>query len=440
MAPETKYTKSGNVNIAYQVVGEGPIDLVLVPGWISNIDVFWEEPSMVRFLSKLASFSRLILFDKRGTGLSDRVTDTPTLEQRMDDVRAVMDTIQSESASLLGYSEGGSMVALFAATYPERTDSITMIGSFARRTKTDDYPWGADPDEYLKQIKRYELDWGGPVGIETRAPGKTHDDRFKKWWGRMLRMGASPATAVALSTMNSEIDIRGVLPSIKVPALIIHADGDLVVDLSHGEYLASHIPNARLFTVPSNDHLPWVGCPELILSEIEEFLTGIRTKSYIDRVLSTLMFTDIVGSTKIAVRLGDQRWKELLEAHDEIVRHEISVFRGRVINTTGDGFFASFDGPARALHCARSIRSNLQQLELTNRIGIHTGEVELKGDNVTGIAVHIAARISSLAKSEQILVSRTVKDLVAGSGILFKDFGIHNLKGVPDQWNLFEVI
>ncbi|MCZ6694175.1 MAG: adenylate/guanylate cyclase domain-containing protein [Bacteroidetes bacterium] len=440
MLPETKYTKSGDISIAYQVIGNGSMDLVLVPGWVSNIEIFWEDPSMVRFLKKLASFSRLILFDKRGTGLSDRATDSPTLEERMDDVRAVMDAVDSKRASLLGYSEGGSMVALFAATYPDRTTSIIMIGSFARRTKTTDFPIGVEPISYQNFIETIESEWGGPVGLETRAPSMVNDDQFKNWWARLLRMGATPATALAIIRMNAEIDIRNILTSIKVPALILHADEDPLIDVAQGVFLANHIPNSKLVTYRSEDHLPWVGGGSgIVLGEIEEFITGIRTKVDIDRVLSTLMFTDIVDSTRIASELGDQKWGDLLQSHYSAIRHELSVYRGREIDTAGDGFFAAFDGPARALHCARAIRDSIKKLRLSLRIGMHTGECEVLGDDVVGIAVHIAARISSLAEPDQILVSRTVKDLVAGSGIEFEDFGAHRLKGVSEEWNIFVV-
>ena len=333
MIPETKYTKAGNINIAYQVVGDGPIDIVLVPGWISNIDVFWEDPAMVRFLNRLASFSRLILFDKRGTGLSDRVTDTPMLEERMEDVNAVLDAVGSKEAVLVGYSEAGTMVALFAATYPERTHSIIMIGSFARRIRTDDYPFGAAPEAYQAFINDIENNWGGPVGMAARVPSKVHDEQFKSWWSKFLRMGASPSTAEAITRMNMEVDVRNILPSIKVPTLIIHADGDLVIGLDHGKYLAENIPNARLVVVRTDDHIPWIGAPNKILEEIEEFVTGDRTTREVQRVLSTLMFTDIVDSTQKATSLGDQRWTDLLASHDHAIRHELSIYRGKEIDT-----------------------------------------------------------------------------------------------------------
>jgi len=440
MIPETKYTKIGNINIAYQVVGSGPKDLVLVPGWISNIDVFWEEPSMVRFLNRLASFSRLILFDKRGTGLSDRVTDSPMLEERMEDVRAVMDAVGSERATLLGYSEAGTMVALFAATYPERTSAIIMISSFARRIMTEDYPWGATKEEYQSFIDDIQRNWGGPVGMEVRVPSRINDEPFKRWWAKLLRMGASPGTAAAITRMNIEIDVRDILPSIKVPALIIHALGDKTVVIGHGKYLAENIPNSIFVVVDTEDHVPWVGAPTEILGAVEEFVTGIKTQGSVQRVLNTLMFTDIVDSTRLAHSMGDNKWRDLLESHDAIIRHELSIYRGKEIDTAGDSFFASFDGPARALRCAQAVIQSLKINGISVRVGIHTGECELRGDNLAGIAVHIAARIAALAAKQQILVSRTVKDLVAGSGIEFRDFGSHPLKGVSEDWQLFEVI
>jgi pimeloyl-ACP methyl ester carboxylesterase/class 3 adenylate cyclase len=439
MVPETKYTHSGDVSIAYQIVGEGAIDIVLVPGWVSNIDVFWEEPTCARFLQRLASFCRLILFDKRGTGLSDRVTATPTLEERMDDVRAVMDAVGSERAALLGYSEGGPMCALFAATYPERTASLIMIGSYARRLSAPDYPWGIEPaerEEYIESVKR---EWGGPVALARRAPSMATDARFSQWWARLLRMGASPATAVALTRMNSEIDVRPILPSVKVPTLVIHAQNDKTVNVESGRHLARNIPEARFVELPTADHLPWVGCPDQILDEVEQFLTGIRTRSYHDRVLCTVMFTDLVGSTEIALRLGDQRWRDLLEAHHQAVRRELSVFRGREVDTAGDGFYATFGGPARAIHCARMIRDSVKSLGLSIRIGVHTGECEIKEEELTGIAIHIGARIAALATANQIVVSQTVKDLVAGSGIEFEDNGVHALKGIAEEWHLYVV-
>jgi class 3 adenylate cyclase len=312
-----------------------------------------------------------------------------------------------------------------------------MIGSYARRFKAHDFPWGADLAEHEAYIKSIESEWGGAVGLDRRAPSMMTDARFKQWWARLLRMSASPATVTALTRMNSEIDVRHILPAIKVPTLILHAENDRTIHVEQGRYLARHIPEAKFVSLPTADHLPWVGGAEIILDEVEEFLTGIRTRPEIDRVLSTVMFTDIVGATDLAARLGDQRWRDLLEAHHAAVRQALSVFRGQEVDTAGDGFYATFDGPARAIHCARAIRDAVRKLGLSIRIGLHTGECEIKGDKLVGIAVHIGARIAAKATADQILVSQTVRDLVAGSGIEFHDYGMHSLKGIPQTWHLY---
>lgn len=439
MVPEIKYAKSADVHIAYQTVGNGPIDLVLVPGWVSNIEIIWEEPALVRFLQRLSSFSRLILFDKRGTGLSDRVSYTPTLEERMDDFRAVMDAVQSECVVLVGYSEGGSMCSLFAATYPERTLSLIMIGSFARIIKTKDYPWGVTHDELKANFKQIENNWGNALELENLAPSLVEDPIFRQWWARFLRLSASPATAIALRKMNSEIDIRKILPTIRVPTLIIHAQYDSVINVKEGQYLSKNIPGAKFEMIPSKDHLPWVGCSDIILNKIETFVTGSISASKIDRALYTVMFTDIAMSTELASEIGDQKWQNILKAHHKAVRHEVSVYAGREIDNAGDGFFIAFDGPARAIQCALAIKKALQEIQLSVRIGIHIGECEAIEEKLTGIAVHIGARISNKAEPDQILVSQTVKDLVAGSGTKFKDMGTHSLKGVPEKWHLYQV-
>ncbi len=437
--PETRYARSGDVNIAYQVVGDGPRDLVLVPGWVSNLDVFWEEPSMERFLQRLASFSRLILFDKRGTGLSDRVSDMPHLETRMDDVRAVMDAVRSTRAALLGYSEGGPMCALFAATYPERTTALIMIGSFARRLWAPDYPCGATREEWDRFVDQSVREWGGPVGLEPRAPSVAGDARFKEWWARLLRSGASPGANRALLTMNCEIDVRPVLPAIRVPTLIVHNVGERAIPVEMGRYMAERIHGVKYVELPGQDHLPWVGNADQILDEVEEFLTGVRRGAEPDRVLATVMFTDIVDATRKATELGDRRWRDLLDAHHATVREQLAKFRGREIDTAGDGFLAAFDGPARAVRTAAAIADGVKTLGLDIRAGLHTGECEVMGPKLGGIAVHIGARIAALAKASEVLVSSTVKDLVAGSGLRFEDRGTHALKGVPGEWHLFAV-
>jgi pimeloyl-ACP methyl ester carboxylesterase len=439
MQPETRYVASGYVHIAYQVLGDGPRDLVLVPGWLSNIEVFWEEPTLVRFLQRLATFSRLILFDKRGTGLSDRVPDMPTLETRMDDVRAVMEAVGSERAALLGYSEGGPMCALFAATFPAKTSALIMIGGYAARVRTPDHPWMLTAEEHSQYIEATRRDWGGPVGLESRAPTMATDERFRTWWARLLRMSASPGANVALLKMNAAVDIRHVLPSVRVPTLIVHNVGDRLLDVRCSRYMAKRIPGAKYVELDGIDHLPWVGNPDAILDEIEEFLTGVRTGPDPDRVLATVMFTDIVGATERAVELGDRAWRDLLEHHHALIRDALVRFRGREVDTAGDGFFATFDGPARAIRCACAISKSVRHLGIDIRVGLHTGECEVIGAKVGGVAVHIGARVAGVAEASEVLVSSTVKDLVAGSGIDFRSRGAHTLKGIPGEWHLFAV-
>lgn len=439
MKPETKYARSGDVNIAYQVVGEGPRDLVFVPGWVSNIELLWEQPDAASFLQRLASFSRLILFDKRGTGLSDRVTDMPNLETRMDDVRAVMDAARSTRAALLGYSEGGPMSCLFAATYPERTTALIMLESFARRTWAPDHPYGPTREELDTYIASLAQTWGGTSALEIRAPSVAADPRFRDWFGRYLRMSASPGAAQALMRMNAEIDVRDVLSAIRVPTLVVHRSGDRAIPVEMGRYLGERIPGAKFVELPGPDHLAWVGNADAIIDEIEEFLTGVRRGIEADRVLATVLFTDIVDATKKATELGDRRWRELLEAHHAAVRGELARFRGREIDTAGDGFLATFDGPARGVRTACAISDAVHELGIDVRAGLHTGECEVMGPKLGGIAVHIGARIAALAKAGEVLVSNTVKDLVAGSGLRFEDRGTHALKGVPGEWHLFAV-
>jgi class 3 adenylate cyclase len=437
MTPETHYARSGDVNIAYQVVGDAARDLVLVPGWVSNIEVFWDDPRVARFLQRLASFTRLILFDKRGTGLSDRVMDMPNLETRMDDVRAVMDAVVSERAALLGYSEGGPMCALFAATYPARTAALITIGSYARRTWAPDYPWGPTPEQHRQFMERCQREWGGPVGLDERWPSAAQDERVRQWWARLLRMGASPAANLALLQMNAEMDIRHVLPAIRVPTLILHSIGDRALNVDGSRFMAQQVPGAKFVELPGVDHVPWGADADALLDEIEEFLTGVRHGPEPDRVLATVLFSDIVGSTEKAAALGDRRWRDLLEGHHDLVRRELGRFRGREIDTAGDGFLATFDGPARAVRCARAVSAGVHALGLEVRAGLHTGEVEVLDDKVSGLAVHIGARVAAAAGPGEVLVSSTVKDLVAGSGLRFQDRGPHVLKGVPGEWRLF---
>lgn len=439
--PQTRYAKSGDVHIAYQVIGNGPLDLVWVPGWISHVELVWEEPGLARFFRRVASFSRLILFDKRGTGLSDRVTvsEMPTLETRMDDVRAVMDDVGSQRAALAGTSEGGPMCALFAATYPARTSGLIMIGSYARRTWSPDYSWAPTQAEHQAWIERCQREWGGPVGLDERAPSVAADEQLRSWWARYLRLSASPAANTALLRMNSEIDIRDVLPAIRVPTLVIHRTGDRALDVRGSRYMAEQIRGAKYVELPGIDHLAWVGDAEAILGEIEEFLTGTRHEAEADRVLATVLFTDIIGSTERAAQLGDREWRNLLERYYGVVRREVARFRGREVDTAGDGFLARFDGPARAIRCACAIRDAVRSVGLEIRAGLHTGECEVIGEKLSGIAVHIGARVAGIAGAGEVLVSQTVKDLVAGSGLEFEDRGTHTLKGVPGDWRLFSV-
>lgn len=442
MQPETKYAKSGKVNIAYQVVGSGALDLVVIMGWVSHLDYFWEEPSFGRFLNRLASFSRLILFDKRGTGLSDRVPDAelPTLEQRMDDVRAVMDAVGSEKAAIFGISEGGPMSALFAATYPQRAIALAMYGTFAKRVWAPDYPWAPTPEVRQRWFDLIAEGWGGVVDLSTLAPSVANDERFQRWWATYLRRSASPGAALALGRMNTQVDIRNVLPAIRIPALILHRSDDRDVDVGGARYIAEHIPGAKYVELPGEDHLPFVGDQDAILDEVEEFFTGARHGPEPDRVLATVMFTDIVRSTERVAELGDRHWRELLQTHRTLVRRELERFRGKEVDTAGDGFLATFDGPARAIRCAVTICERVRPLGIEIRAGLHTGEVEAMGASVGGLAVHIGARVAATARGSEVLVSHTVKDLVAGSGIQFEDRGPQILKGVPGEWHLYAVV
>ncbi len=437
--PKTRYAKSGDLHIAYQVVGEGPLDLVLVPGFVSHLEFEWEGALTARFFQRLAAFSRLIRFDKRGTGLSDRPPGMATLEQRMDDVRAVMDAVGSQKAALFGISEGGPMSLLFAATYPERTSALVLYGSYARRAWAPDHPFGITEAEMGRALEALERDWGGSAGIEIRAPSMVHDEQFGRWRSNYLRLAASPGAAVAILRMNMEIDVRHILPTIRVPTLVIHRTGDRLTRVEQARYMAERIPGAKYVELPGIDHTPWVGDADAILDEVEEFLTGVRHGAEPDRVLATVLFTDIVGSTEQAARLGDRRWRELLESHHALVRKELARFRGREIDTAGDGFLATFDGPARAIRCACAISDAVKPLGIEIRAGLHTGECEVMREKLGGIAVHIGARVAALATPGEVLVSSTVKDLVAGSGLEFEDRGTHTLKGIPGEWRLFAV-
>ena len=436
VSPETRYARSGVVRIAYQVVGSGPLDLVYVPGFVSNLDVFWEMPEWARFFSRLAAFSRLIVFDKRGTGLSDRDVGIATLEERMDDVRAVMDAAGSATAALYGVSEGGPMSVLFAATYPQRVRALILYGSYTGARLTQELL-----EQRVEQVDRL---WGtGQVWLPRYSPKLLTDETARRVYARFERQSASPSAAMAILRMNREIDIRHVLPAIRVPSLVMHRVGDAAVPVEWGRELAAGIPSARYVELPGDDHVPWHE-PEIIdriIGEIEEFLTGSRSsESEIDRVLATVMFTDIVDSTRRAAELGDRQWRILLDRHDEVVRQQLQRFRGQEVKNLGDGFLVTFDGPARAVRCATAIMDSVQPLGIAVRSGLHTGEIELKGDDVAGIAVHIAARVAAEAAAGEIVVSRTVRDLVAGSGLRFQERGMRELKGLPEPVHLYSVL
>ena len=435
MQPETKYAKSGDVSIAYQVVGDGALDLVYIPEAWTPVEWQWEEPAYARFLGRLAAFSRLILFDKRGTGLSDRVP-AATLEERMDDVRAVMDAAGSKRAALCGICEGGPMALLFAATYPERTAALVLYGTYARFSWDSDYPWGFTTEALAGFRKAVEESWGTGLSLSVFAPSVADDARFREGWGRCERRGASPGSVCALMRMDAEIDVRDILPTVRIPTLVMHRTGDRLTPVGGARYTAARIPGARFVELPGDDHL-FVGDQDAILDEVEEFLTGVRPSPEPDRVLATVLFTDIVGSTERAVEIGDRRWRELLESYHALVRGELVRFRGREIDTAGDGVFATFDGPARAIRCACAIRDAVKSLGISIRAGLHTGECEVTGSKVRGIAVHIGARVAAHAAPGEVVVSSTVKDLVAGSGLRFADRGVHVLKGVPGKRRLF---
>ena len=433
MQPVTQYAKSGDVHIAYQAFGEGPINLVLVPGFVSNVEHYWDEPDLARFLNRLGSYARVVTFDKRGTGMSDRVAELPGLDQRMDDLRAVMDAAGMEQAALLGISEGAPLCVLFAASYPDRCRALALYGSFSR------FSYWFPTEEALAAFFDYvEQAWGTGGSVQRFAPSRANDATFQRWWGRNERLGASPAAVTALMRMNSQIDISGILSAVRVPTLVIHRTGDKTVSVEGGREMAAHIPGARLVEIPGVDHIFYVGeNADEISDAIEEFLTGSRAPVPVDRVLATVLFTDIVGSTEKAAALGDQRWRDILDKHNATIRRNLVRFRGREVKVTGDGFLATFDGPARGVRCACAIADEIKTLGIEERAGLHTGECETIGDDVGGIAVHIGARVAALAGASEVLVSSTVKDLVAGSGLRFGESGVHALKGVPGEWRIF---
>jgi pimeloyl-ACP methyl ester carboxylesterase/DNA-binding winged helix-turn-helix (wHTH) protein/class 3 adenylate cyclase len=437
--PETRYVENGEVNIAYQVVGDGDLDVVFVMGWVSHLEYFWKHPLFAAFLNRLASFSRLILFDKRGTGLSDRVplSGLPTLEQRMEDVHAVMDAVGSERAVLIGVSEGGPMCSLFAATYPEKTTALVMIGTYAKRIRDEDYPWGVSADDREAFFELMRRDWGKPVGIEERAPSMAADEEFRQWWAEYLRMGASPGAAVALTKMNAEIDVRDVLPLVRVPTLVIHRSGDLCLKVEEGRFVASQIPACKYVELGGIDHLPFVGNQAEILDEIEEFLTGMRHSEEYDRVLATVMHMKIVDPERHALEITD--WDAFLQRSGVFVRRQIELFKGREVAFDENGLLAVFDGPARAIRCAMAINDSARRLNINVKTGLHTGECEVRGDEYGGVAVELAQKIAAEAALGEILASRTVKDLVAGSGLNFTENSVKTFPEIAGDWRIFTV-
>jgi class 3 adenylate cyclase/predicted alpha/beta hydrolase len=439
MRPGTHYTRSGDVNIAYQVVGGGPFDLVVVPGWISNVDFAWEDPFYGEWVRALASFSRVILFDKRGTGLSDRDVGDSTLEERMDDLRAVLAAAGSEQAVVVAFSEGGALAILFAATYPERVRALVLYGTFACVTETTDHPEGVTRKAIDLLRHAIETAWGQGTTLEFMVPALKDKPWAREFMGRYERMCVSPRAGHAHLTWLLHLDVRAVARTLRVPTLVMHRTDDQLVPVGAGRALAREIPGAHFVELPGDAHPPWVGDSASLVAEIQQFLTGSRATVDVERVLATVLFTDIVGSTERAVALGDRVWRDLLDRHHTIVRREIERHRGSEVDTSGDGFLATFDGPARAIRCAKGIRDAVRSLGIEIRAGLHTGECERIDDKIAGIAVHTGARVMAQARPGEILVSSTVKDLVAGSGLDFREHGTHTLKGIPGEWRLFVV-
>ena len=436
-----RYARNGNVSLAYEVFGKGDRDILVTFGWVGSFQSAFDHPAHSRWIERLATFGRVIMWDKRGTGLSERLPADrlPTLEERMDDMRVVMDAAGSERAAAVGISEGASLSAVFAATHPERVERLILVGGFARMLRDDGYEWGAPPEATEAFNRRMGDTWGDNAGLlKLWAPSVADDPVARDYWNRMLVFGGTPATAIAWLEMTQETDIRATLPAIGVPTLVLHRAEDRIVPVEHARYMAEHIPGARYVELPRGDHLWWVDGDD-ILDEIETFLTGTTTAYEPDRVLSTVLFTDIVDSTTKAAELGDRRWRDLSEAHNRVVRRLLERYRGREVKTLGDGFLATFDGPGRAIRCASDLREAVRSVGLEVRSGLHTGEVELNGNDISGIAVNIGARVGARAGAGEVLVSQTVKDLVAGSGLAFEDRGEHDLKGVPGPWRLWSL-
>jgi class 3 adenylate cyclase len=443
--PEVRYAKSGSVHIAYQAFGNGPVNLVQTPGATSHLDYFWEEPGLKTYLEALGKFARVAIFDKRGTGLSDRDAKIPTFEERMDEIRAVMDAAQFDNAVLVGISEGVPMSILFAASYPSRTKGLVLYGGEAKGAWTPDYPWENTREQWEETIDRIERIWGTKEweerGMSRIAPSRAGDQKFTRWFADMVRMGSSPGASIALARSEMNMDVRSILPTIHVPTLVIHVTGDKTCDIGEGRYLTSHIPGARLVELPGVDHLFWAD-PQLsdrVLQEIRKFATGLKPVAHTDRILTTILFTDIVGSTQKAAELGDSKWQSVLDRHDSMVRSEILKFGGGVVKNTGDGFLARFDGPTRAIRCGWEVTRAAKELGVELRAGVHTGECVIGPSDVGGIAVHVASRVLDEASGGEVMVSNTVKDLVYGSGISFKDRGEYQLKGIEEKKRLYTV-
>jgi class 3 adenylate cyclase len=439
MRPRTRYAKSGDINIAYQVTGDGPIDLVRVPGWISNVDYDWEYPPQARLIERFSQFSRFIRFDKRGTGLSDREVGYPTLEQRMEDVHAVMDAVGSQRAVLFGTSEGGNMCILFAATYPDRTAGLILHGCQARGEWAPDYPWAATKEEIQRQLATMDREWGGAFDLNEGAPSLANDPLAREWCAAYMRYAASPKAAVAMWKLGAEVDVRGILSSIRVPTLVLQKEHDRWIKQEEGRYLASNIPNAKFVLLPGTDHVIWGDGPDDLVREVEEFATGVRPVQPSERVLLTLLFTDIVGSTRLAAERGDQQWKDLLQKHDDVARNEFRRHGGTEVKSTGDGFLASFLGPTPAINCAAAIRDRMATINLPIRAGIHTGECSVRAGDLSGLAVHLASRLLDHAGRGEVIITRTVKDLLVGSEFRFDDRGQTALRDIPGPWQIFAV-
>jgi len=439
MRPRTHYAKAGDISIAYQVTGDGPVDLVRVPGWISNVDYEWEYSPLARLIERFSQFSRFIRFDKRGTGLSDREVGFPTLEQRIEDVHAVMDAVGSDRAVLFGSSEVGNMSILSAATYPDRTAGLILQGCQARGQWAPDYPWAPTKEQIEEQLIELERDWGGAVDLKDGAPSLANDQLAQEWSAAYMRYSASPKAAIAMWRLGAEVDVRGILSSIRVPTLVLQKEHDRWVKQEEGRYLASQIPNARFVLLPGLDHLIWGDGQDRLIEEVEAFVTGVRPAQSYERALLTVLFTDIVGSTRLAVEKGDRQWKELLQKHHDAARHEFHRHGGTEVKSTGDGFLATFVSPTPAINCATAMRARLAKIGLPIRAAIHTGECDIRAGDLSGLAIHLASRLLAEAGQGDVLVSRTIKDLLVGSAFVFDDRGEVGLRDIPGRWQIFAV-